>query len=269
MDHKAKKSLGQNFLSSEGALWSMRKAGSVEMNDVVLEIGPGKGALTKVLLEHAQKIIAVEKDHELVVHLEERFKQEIESGKLVLIEKDILLFDPLTLAQYKKHDYKIIANIPYNITGAILEKFLSTEFQPKTLVLLVQNEVAKRIVARDKKESILSISVKAYGTPVYIQKVLRGSFYPIPNVDSAILAIEDISRKNFEDETIEGLFFKIVKTGFSHKRKKLIGNLKEYMPHIQWGDVFNDLSIDTNVRAEDIELATWIRISKHIKDINI
>src|SRR6185312_3875994 len=139
--------------------------------DVVLEIGPGRGVLTEKMLAQAKRVIAVEKDDELFVVLQEKFKKEIRNKELELVHADILDYLP-------EGNYKLIANIPYNITGAILEKFLSEEHQPSLAVLLVQKEVAQRIVARDDKESILSISVKVYGEPKYIDTVKAGSFNP-------------------------------------------------------------------------------------------
>jgi 16S rRNA (adenine1518-N6/adenine1519-N6)-dimethyltransferase len=172
----------------------MCSAGEVNEKDIVIEIGPGKGALTEKLLERAGKVIAIEKDCELVKFLQEKFKKEIENGKLELIEGDIL---KLRITNYELRKYKLIANIPYNITGAIIKKFLTEENQPEKMVLLVQKEVAERIVARDGKESILSLSVKAYGEPKYIMKVSKRFFSPEPKVDSAIIAINNISRGRF------------------------------------------------------------------------
>ncbi len=225
MTHKAKKSLGQNFLKSKPALDAMCKAGELFKMDTVVEIGPGKGALTEYLLRHVNKVIAIEKDYDLCVILSEKFKNEITEGKMVLVRDDALLFNPNTF-DLKSHQYKLIANIPYNITGAIFKKFLTEDIHPERMVLLVQKEVAERIVARDNKESILSLSVKAYGTPKYIMKVGKRFFSPAPKVDSAIIQITNISRKNFANRTQEEKFFELVKSGFAHKRKMLIRNLE-------------------------------------------
>ena len=217
MIYKAKKSLGQNFLKSEPALNMMCEAGEVSDKDTVLEIGPGKGALTKKLLEKAKRVIAVEKDHELFEFLQEKFVDEIKNGKLELINGDILEFDPTTYYLLLTTSYKLIANIPYNITGAIFKKFLSSSFQPEKMVLLVQKEVADRVVARAPgnkksggKESILSLSVKAYGDPKYIMKVHKRFFSPSPKVDSAIISISNISKNNFKTGKEEELFFDVV-----------------------------------------------------------
>ena len=170
---KAKKSLGQNFLNSDGALDAIIKAGRVTKGDKVLEIGPGKGALTKRLLDAGANVIAIEKDDRLIPILEDLFAKEIKTKKLTLIHGDVLKFDPL-LNELKTKEYKLIANIPYYITGEITRKFLSGNFQPSVIVVLVQKEVAERITTstqgatkiKEGKESILSISVKAYDIPL-------------------------------------------------------------------------------------------------------
>jgi len=262
MNHKAKKSLGQNFLKSKKIVSDIIDVGDIHADDIILEIGPGKGILTEKLLFFASKVIAVEKDRELVEFLKEKFKTEIEKGKLDLIEKDILDFDPELLRFYKT-PYKLIANIPYNITGAIFKKFLQTKNQPEKMVLLIQKEVAERIIARDKKESILSISVKTYGKPKIIKKVGAGNFSPKPKVDSAVLLIDDISKKNLENID-EKIFFEILKTGFAHKRKLLIKNLSVLKPDAQtnWEDVFEKCGINTKSRPENLTMENWLCFAK-------
>jgi 16S rRNA (adenine1518-N6/adenine1519-N6)-dimethyltransferase len=162
--------------------------------------------------------------------------------------------------------YKIIANIPYNITGAILKKFLTAKEQPERMVLLVQREVAQRIVARDGKESILSISVKAYGEPKMVMKVEKRYFSPAPKVDSAIISIKNISRRTFhpgasatpQEGNFESRFWEIVKAGFAHKRKKLSSNLKLLPKNITPRDLENL----GNKRAEELSLSEWISLAK-------
>ncbi|MFA6274328.1 MAG: 16S rRNA (adenine(1518)-N(6)/adenine(1519)-N(6))-dimethyltransferase RsmA [Candidatus Paceibacterota bacterium] len=276
--YKAKKSLGQNFLKSTLALNKIIEAGEISPNDFILEIGPGKGALTEKLLEKSGKVIAVEKDRELFEFLKIKFKKEIKANTLILVCEDILKISP-TQTLPKGKGYKIIANIPYNITGAILKKFLTEKNQPSLMVLMVQNEVAKRIVARDKKESILSISVKAYGEPKYILKVPARYFSPIPKVDSAAIVIKNISRKNFlpllnkERAGVRFLnspplnlplvkeeeFWEIVRSGFAHKRKKLSSNLKLIKNLINLEKTKNL----GNKRAEELSLKDWLDLAKN------
>lgn len=258
MIHKAKKSMGQNFLKSEPALRMMIEAGNVNEKDVVLEIGPGKGALTSKLLEKADSVIAIEKDRDLITILEEKFEKEIKSGKLILVNGDVLNYE------LKIKNYKLIANIPYNITGAIIKRFLSETIQPSTMILLVQKEVAERIVARGGKESILSLSVKAYGEPKYMMKVGKRFFSPAPKVDSAIIAINNISKDNFSGENEEKLFFTIVKAGFAHKRKVLKKNLEDMVSAKTIAEMFDTLKIDPKSRAEDLPFKIWLDMTHYL-----
>ena len=266
---KAKKSLGQHFLKSERALSTIVQAGEVSKKDVVLEIGPGQGALTSKLLETGARVIAVEKDDSLFELLSKKFGKETASGQLTLIHDDILKF--IENSKLKIENYKLIANIPYNITGAILKKFLETNYQPKKMVLLVQKEVAERIAGKPLggstskwgKESILSISVKAYGRPRYVETVKAGSFVPMPKVDSAIIAIEDISKDFFTDFT-EKQFFDMVRTGFKSKRKKLSSNLSVMFSKNRVREAFQKLELDDNLRAEDIDVETWQKLAKDL-----
>ncbi len=269
--HKAKKSMGQNFLKSKEALLKMCVAGGVTKSDTIIEIGPGKGALTEKLLERAKKVIAVEKDRDLMMILEEKFSKEIKNGNLVLINEDILGFDP------EKHGlsegkYKIIANIPYNITGSIIRRFLSEVIKPISMTLLVQYEVAKRICVQalpghEGKESILSLSVKAYGEPKYIMKVNKRFFSPSPKVDSAIISINNISNKYLKNKSEENSFFKLIKAGFAHKRKILRKNLEEIDGGLDIVDkTFKELNINEKIRAEDVLFEKWLEIAGKIKN---
>lgn len=257
----AKKSLGQNFLTSTAAVHHMVTASNAQKGDIVLEIGPGKGALTTALLETGAHVIVVEKDDRMIPLLSETFSDKIEAGQLTLIHGDILETDISLITQNRP--YKVIANIPYYITGEILRLFLEHTQQPISMTLLVQKEVAERIIAKDKKESILSLSVKAFGTPSLVAVVKRGSFFPIPNVDSAIIHIADISKNTLGDMTPLH-FFTIVKAGFSHKRKILISNLKELYTKDTLSRVFTELSLSEDVRGEDLDISTWINLASKL-----
>ena len=253
--NKPKKSLGQNFLKSEKIAEEIAEAGEVCPDDIVLEVGPGKGILTEKLLEMAKKVIAVEKDEQLVEFLKEKFAREINSGKLEIISGDILQ-SQISNLKSKKFKYKLIANIPYYITSHLLRTFLESDTQPSLMVLMVQKEVAERIVAKGKLarrrggESLLSISVKAYGRPEIIRKVPAGYFSPAPKVDSAVIKISGISKKFFQDIS-EKKFFETVKKGFSQKRKMLINNLKAKK------DDFTACNIGEKARAENLSIEQW------------
>jgi 16S rRNA (adenine1518-N6/adenine1519-N6)-dimethyltransferase len=255
----AKKSMGQNFLISPVPVRRMIELAQIVSTDTVLEIGPGKGVLTKALLETGAHVIAVEKDDMLVPMLQVIFDKEIKSGQFVLMHGDVLdLFSDShnKYAELLSKGYKLIANIPYYITGEIIRMFLEAKVQPHSIALLVQKEVAERIVAKDGKESILSISVKAYGAPEYGGTVKKALFRPIPNVDSAIIFIKDISKNNFETSGIdEKRFFEVVKAGFAHKRKQLKNNLTE---------VVSNEKIETvgMRRAEELSVRDWFELAK-------
>jgi 16S rRNA (adenine1518-N6/adenine1519-N6)-dimethyltransferase len=259
-----KKSLGQHWLKSEKALSQIITAGDIQSDDIVLEIGPGEGALTKRLIPLAHKVIAIEKDRELVSALIEIFAEAIGDSRLELIQGDILVWDPSVLTIYKK-PYKLIANIPYYITGAIIEKFLSIKNQPERMVLLMQREVAERIVSRDGKESILSIAVKAYGKPSIIAKVPPGAFAPAPTVDSSILLIDAVNRDFFKD-CDEGLFFKVLKAIFGKKRKQIGGSLADFLENRELAlKTLHASGIDSKTRPEEIDLSTWKTLTQALQ----
>jgi 16S rRNA (adenine1518-N6/adenine1519-N6)-dimethyltransferase len=245
---QAKKSLGQNFLKSKKALNAMVTAGNVISEDTVIEIGPGKGALTRVLLETGATVIAFEKDHRLIELLQEEFKEYVENKKFFLYEKDILDVD---VENFVQGTYKLIANIPYYITGEITRRFLTATHKPECIVLLVQKEVAQRIA--DTKETILSLSVKVYGIPKKVMTVKKEFFSPSPKVDSAIISISHIQNP-FTDTKYEARFFEIIKKAFGQKRKKLNTTLKEYKDQIKNWEEIKDR------RPEEIGVEEWKKI---------
>ncbi|MEK7156724.1 MAG: 16S rRNA (adenine(1518)-N(6)/adenine(1519)-N(6))-dimethyltransferase RsmA [Patescibacteria group bacterium] len=254
--------LGQHFLTGLWAAHSLAESVNVRPGETILEIGPGKGALTRELVATGGRVIAIEKDAALVEGLEQTFAAEINSGTLQIVTADIRDFEP---SRYKLEagGYVVAANIPYYITGEIIRQFLETPAQPRAMAILIQKEVADRIIARDKKESILSLSVKAYGTPKIVAKVSRGNFSPPPSVDSAILLVGDISKRNFV-ALDEKHFFKVVKAGFASKRKFLSSNLavpfgKDAVLH-----AFEVCDMGPKVRAEDVSLEGWKKLAKFL-----
>ncbi len=255
---KAKKSLGQNFLKSEKALNQMITASEIKTGDFVLEIGPGRGALTKKLLSAGANVIAIEKDETLADELKFSLKDFVKNKQLEIIKADALTFIPGTQDKLKS-GYKIVANIPYYITGALIEKFLTEKKQPSSVTFLVQKEVAERIVTKDGKESILSISIKVFGNPKYIATVPKGAFAPAPKVDSAIVHIANVSNDIFEKNKItEERFFEVVKKGFAHKRKQLGRNLDDVVEK----NKFEECGIDLKTRAEELKAEDWVCLSR-------
>ncbi len=243
----AKKSLGQNFLMHARIAERIALSAELKKGSTVFEIGPGTGMLTRELLKIAKKVIALEADQALFEKLQTDLAEDIRAKKLQLIHGDIRTFDIDLLPK----GYALVANIPYYLTGEIFRMFLSAKNQPHRMTLLVQKEVASRI-ARSQKESILSLSVKAFGTPVYEFTVPRGAFIPAPKVDSAVLTIKNISRKAFKTKKQEQKFFDLLHAGFAHKRKFVRSNLTSAG--------FDPRDIPEKARAEDLPLATWMAL---------
>ncbi len=262
--------LGQHFLQAPWAAAALGDAAGIQNGDCVLEIGPGTGALTGELLSRGASVIAIEKDKTLVTKLNELFAGPVGQGRLTVISDDIRNVTPESLG-LSRGAYTIAANIPYYITGEIIRKFLSADLQPRRMVLLVQKEVAERIVGRGSardKESILSLSVKAYGKPRLVRSVSRENFSPPPSVDSAILSIEDISRHLFRTVT-EDDFFRVVKTGFASKRKVLRSNLGRISEKKSVDRAFQLCKLPRNARAEDVSLEKWFCLTKQLSGIDL
>ena len=260
-----KKSLGQNFLTSDVVPRWLTGAGEVVVGDSVLEIGPGTGALTKSLLAAGATVIAVEADARAITILETTFAAEISDGRLQLHHLDARTLDVTTLG-LTHHSFKVVANIPYYLSGFLLRTLLEGEAQPTTLVFLMQKEVVNRI-AREEKESILSLSVKAFGIPKYIKTVTRGHFNPPPKVDSAILQITAISRENFTDGTEPAIFFSLLHLGFGQKRKQLLSNFSHLYPREVLTHLFMKLNIPLDARAETVALETWLNLTHILKTV--
>lgn len=253
--------LGQHFLNAEWVARDLVAAVAPRQGEIIVEVGPGRGALTEKLLATGNTVLAIEKDEALGAFLLEKFAAEIVVGKLHLMEGDVR--DGDTYDALDGRPYVVAANIPYYITGEIIRDFLTAQHQPRSMALLIQKEVAERIVARDGKESILSLSVKAYGTPKIVAKVPAGCFNPPPSVDSAILLIENISR-DFFDEVTEDAFFKAVKTGFASKRKQLGGNLEKVFGERAFAALAR-AGVEKTARAEDVALEKWRGIVKNLQ----
>lgn len=261
-----KKSLGQNFLTSDVVPRWLTLAGEVTAGDTILEIGPGTGALTRILLATGATVIAVEADIRAVTLLEAEFSDALTAGKLLLHHTDARTLDVIALGLLSQK-FKVVANIPYYLSGFLLRTLLEGEVQPTTLVFLMQKEVVERI-ARDKKESILSLSVKAFGKPKYIKTVTRGHFNPPPKIDSAILQITNISRNNFANVDEQTIFFNLLHLGFGQKRKQLLSNLSHEYERTTLTSLFNQLHIPLDARAETITLPIWLELTRALQPIH-
>lgn len=258
-DLKPKRSLGQNFLSDDNILAQIADCGNLSRADTVLEIGPGLGSLTRHLSHCAGKIIAIELDNRLIPILETRLAG---SDNVRIIEGDILLVD---LASLLGADYKVVANVPYYITGAILRHLLSTVTKPSRITMTVQQEVATRLTSSPGKMSIMSVIAQYYGHVEHAFTIKAGSFWPRPEVDSSVINI--ILKGELPlDQSEEEDLFRVVKVGFSQKRKQLQKNLRSIIgsrPQIQ--NVLESAGIDGTRRAETLSVEEWITLYSVIK----
>jgi 16S rRNA (adenine1518-N6/adenine1519-N6)-dimethyltransferase len=217
-------------------------------------------------------VTAIEKDKRCIALLQERFYDAIEDGHLLLVEGDVLdkkLRDELFLfASDDPIPYKVVANIPYYITGLLFRLFLEEVRQPSTLIFLVQKEVAEHLVARNNKEGILSLSVKIYGDATYITKVSRDAFTPKPGVDSAVIAVTNISRERLRG-VVDQDYFRVLKAGLGSKRKMLLGNLVRELdiPKEKLVNIFQQLDIAEYTRGEDIGVEKWLALTQELKTI--
>lgn len=254
------KEFGQNFLIDREVLEVIVQAAELKRSDVVLEIGPGFGVLTAELVERVDRVVAVEADGKMAKIL----KEILEAPKnLKVVEKNILKLQVLDYG-LRNYDYKLVANLPYQITSAVFRKFLSEEPRPGEITVMVQKEVAERICAEAGEMSLLSLSVQFYGQPELVAIVPSRAFWPEPEVDSAILKISKIKgiyEKNKQEVDPEK-FFRLAKIGFSSRRKQLQNNLAGglRLSNKSVQDILTKLGFDSRIRAQDLGIKDWIRL---------
>lgn len=254
---RARKRLGQRFLIDGDVLQRILSAAELTADDIVLEVGPGLGILTRELAQRARRVIAIELDDKLSNFL----KQELVSfPNVMIINEDILKIDPAILLT-KPERYKVVANLPYYITSPVLRHFLEATLKPNLMVVMVQKEVAEAIVAGPGKRRLLSISVQFYGRPTIISKVPANSFYPAPEVDSAILRIDLYPKPAVAVDDVEG-FFGTVRAGFASPRKQLANSLAQGLgwPKADVLSVLAEASIAPQRRAETLTLEEWAQL---------
>ena len=261
---KPKKYLGQNFLKNDAIVLDIVKAAEIKTDDLILEIGPGLGILTDQLVKTGAAVIAVEKDFDLITKLKRNIG---EPKNLKIVHQDALWFD---LNDLKK--YKVVANIPYNITSPLIRKFLESNNKPELLVLTIQKEVAERITAKpgSSDRGLLTIIVEFYAEAKIIFEVSRKEFYPVPKVDSAVVKIKPHTNfgswcgKLVQPE----IFFKIVKAGFSAKRRQIHNSLGATLrlPVDIIAAVLLAAEIKPMSRAEDLTLENWLNLYHELKD---
>lgn len=265
-----RKRFGQHWLTDEKVLHRMLEAAAVTRQDTVLEIGPGTGALTRWLLPLAKAVIAVEIDRDLVRKLNNQFAKH---DNFRLVPSDILELDIAAVSRDKNFDFglpnKVVANIPYYITGPILEKLLGTLAAPNpspydAIVLLVQKEVAERLYARPGRKAFgaLSVRVQYLADCELVCPVPARAFQPPPQVDSAVVKITPRSPSTPSDD-LAG-FDRLVKLGFGSKRKMLRNNLKGVVDRDDLEAMMTALSIEPTARAEDLSVEQWVALSNTI-----
>ncbi len=250
---RLKKSLGQNLLKDKNQIRKIVESSGIGLKDVVLEIGPGTGALTFEMMPKVKKIIAVETDREMVSLLENKLKE----GKIKnveIISEDILsLFKNDKLDIPKLKEYKVVANIPYYLTSFLIRNLLEIKNLPQDIFLIIQKEVGERICSKPGDMSILSVAVQYYASPKVLLKIPRGCFVPSPKVDSVLIRIAPKGIAKNEE------FFKVVKAGFSHPRKQLISNLNKELQVDR--EVIKKWLEDNNLkpgeRAEVLSIPQW------------
>lgn len=274
--HNAKplKKLGQNFLISQGVLEKMVNEANLEEGDVVLEIGPGIGVLTAELAKKAERVIAVEKDKKMV----EILKETLEGSKNVeIICADILKTNIKELG-LKDRGYKLVSNLPYYISSPVIRKFLEEETRPEYMVLMLQKEVAQRVCClpssaeqrkmgnpkfkSKEKMSLLSLFVSFYAEAKMVAKISRGSFWPRPKVDSAIIKITPKNIVLAKENIV--LFSRIARAGFSQPRKQILNTLSKSL-NLEKEKIKSWLlqnKINPKARAEDLNLEQWISLSQ-------
>ncbi len=256
---KPKKSLGQNFLINQSILPTIINAAEIKPGETILEIGPGYGILTEALLKAGAKVFAIEKDFDLIAGLTQKFGN---NKNLKIVHQDALWFDA---SHFEK--YKVVSNLPFNIASPIIRKFLESSNPPELMVVMVQKEVAEKIVAKpgNSERGVLTVSVEFYGNAEIIATVSKNSFQPQPKVDASIIKIVPQKKSDLEPK----LFFRIVKAGFAAKRQQIHNSLAATlrMPKDQVLEWLKLSAIEPQKRAEDLSLKDWLTLAKITGDL--
>ena len=264
------KGLGQNFLVDQAVLEKIAAAAELTPDDTVLEIGAGTGVLTKLLAREAGCVIAIELDQRLMTVL----RSELSTyGNVTLVQGNILKLDPAALLgtdiqhPTSSIQYKVVANLPYYITSAVLRHLLEADHRPQRIVVTVQYEVAKRIVAEPGEMSLLAVSVQFYGHPELLLRIEPGSFYPSPEVESAVVRIASRPKPPLPQGRRED-FFRVVRAGFSQRRKQLHNALSAglglQISRHEAADILEEAGVDPRCRAQTLTVEEWVRVSEQV-----
>lgn len=282
----AKKNFGQNFLIDQNILDVIVKAATINNDDFVLEIGPGLGVLTQELAKKAKLVLAIDQDRDMVEWLRRYFKTQSEKVKIVC--DDILQISnfkfSIRQAQGRQMSnkisnnnsefpkkYKIVSNLPYNITSPVINKFLTNENKPTEMILMVQKEVAERLTAKpgNRERGFMTVLVELFADAEIIQVVPRECFYPEPNVDSAIIKLRIKNKESIIKPEEEKHFLKFVKMGFSQKRRQIHHPLMAGL-HLSKSDIIDMLKttkIDEKSRAENLSVEEWEKLYGNYKKL--
>jgi 16S rRNA (adenine1518-N6/adenine1519-N6)-dimethyltransferase len=255
---KPSRSKGQNFLINEKIYDEIVEAASINSEDTVLEVGPGLGFLTAKLAKVAKQVVAVELDDKLANFLQIGLdSQDVEN--VTIVNQDVLKFNPTDLPK----NYKVVANLPYNITSIFLRTFLNQKNRPESLVLMLQKEVAERLTAKPGEMSMLALSVQFFGDVEIIREVKAGNFWPEPKIDSAVirLIIKGDKRGDITYDE-EKAFFRLAKFGFSAKRKMLKNNLASGLKisNTEAEKLLVNIGLDKQIRAQDLSVTDWQKL---------
>src|SRR6266699_5449177 len=260
------KAFGQNFIVDHSILLRIVEAAEIHVDDQVLELGAGTGVLTRELAKHARRVVAVELEREMLSLL---VKTTRNYTNVELLERNLLYLDPQEV--FEQEPYKLVANLPYYITAPTFRHFLESTNPPRLLVVMVQYEVAQRIVAVPGDLSLLGVSIQFYGKPKIIAHVPARAFYPAPKVDSAILRVDVYNQENAVHKALtlkeRDHFFRVVQAGFSEKRKQLHNALAHGL-HCKDEKVRTWLAaagIDASRRAETLSIEEWLRLAKEVE----
>lgn len=262
-----KGSLGQNFFNNDNLLNEILDELCITQDDVIIEIGPGFGALTEKLILRAKKVISIEIDDRLISILSERFDK---YDNFKLIHYDFMKID-LKIFEELNSNFKVIANIPYYITTPILEKLFKSDLNIDFIGIMIQKEVGDRILAdvSTKEYGSLTIFVNYFSSPHVVRYISANNFTPKPNVDSIFIKFEILSKREFEIREMEEDFLKFVKRCFTMRRKTLYNVLANFSKDkLLLSKISNDIGIDFNKRAENLILNEFIKIFKVLNGVN-
>ncbi len=257
----AKKYLGQHFLVNKNACERIVDSLNITLDDNILEIGPGRGALTKILVKKAKNIVVVEKDYDCVSYLNEQFKA---NENIKIIHDDFMKFDLLQLGGHCK--WKVVSNLPYNVANPILFRLMKNIKLFDLFVLMFQYEVAKRIVSLPSKKSygFLSVIAQFYTKPKLLFTLRPGSFYPPPNIDSSVIKFIPEKNKVLKITEDEELFIKWVDKLFQQRRKMLMSRLDTKKNNDEKNAIFSKLNISIKARPEELSVKQWAELFTHL-----